>query len=62
MKTPFSAGTKPSPGNTFLEYLKNLPSSLPAIDYKTQITRVRQQIPIFPVFANPTLTKSSTYS
>jgi hypothetical protein len=25
-------------------------------------TRVRQQIPIFPVFAHPTLTKSSTYS
>jgi len=27
-----------------------------------RITRVRQQIPIFPVFAHPTLTKSSTYS
>jgi mRNA interferase MazF len=28
----------------------------------TENARVRQQIPIFPVFAYPTLTKSSTYS
>ena len=32
------------------------------VDFINQTARVRQQIPIFPVFAYPTLTKSSTYS